>query len=213
MIEPHILVELPGSMIDEIQFEIPEAGIDLVTHFLRKSAIRFCELSHYWQEDCEPITIESGASNYFIDTGYHAKKIVSIANVVDDEGNIFERSESGGVDYFYWQDSPDSIRFGSSQEIDGRVITITAAVAPIQTADQGEEFLISKNVLDNYHDALINGAKHYLYSTPRKDWTDLQLGAHLESKFAQAALSAMRHRTNSFSRLNGKPPRKTRTYF
>ena len=210
MIEPHILEELPDSMIDEIQYEIPEAGRDLVQHFLRKSAIRFCELSHFWQEDCDTFVIEDGVENYFIETGFNAKKAVSVVKVVDEDGNEYERSQNGGVDYYYWQPSPDTIEIYSSTEIVGKTITASVALSPVVIDD---DFLISAQVISNYRDAIIDGAKHYLYASPRKDWTDFNLSGAYESKFMQVASEAKRSRSNGFSRLHGRAPKKVREFF
>lgn len=206
--QPHRLVSIPDDLINEIQFEIPEAPYDAIQLHLRRAICEFCELSHYWQEEVGPLTPQAGTDIYDIDAPRGAS-IVSVVKVSSDDFEL-HRSDSSDVRYRFWQSSSNTIQVSPIDELAGKSISIVAALAPQL---DGNNFKFSETVLRDYRDALVAGAKAKLYMIPRKPWADLNLAQANAAKFQDHAGDALRARGRGFSRLPDQSVPKKREYY
>lgn len=199
--QPHRLVELPKSLIDEVQFEMPEAPHDSIVHHLKQSIIEFCELSHYWKENIGPIRVIKDITEYDIPV-YQGVTVVSVMNVFaissDGQELTLERVATPDVKFRFWQYTPFTISFYPVKELDGLDVSILTALKPDGLADL---FKVSESVLHDYQDQIIAGAKSRLYATPRKPWSDPGLHNLNKSIFDQAAQEALRTQGRGYSRL------------
>lgn len=209
MITPHVVIDIPDEMHDEIQFEV-DAPHSSIVNALRRSVIKFCEKSHYWQEECEPITVVAGTQTYDLEFSDESKQIVSVMHVADDEEIKYERCETGEVSRGYWQGTPTTIDIYPDDELGDRVITVIAAIRPALFEN---EFKVSKPLIADYRDAIVAGAKALLYVIPNKPWMNLQLAQINQSTFDAIAEDALLTQARGYSRVHGKAPRKVREYY
>ncbi len=206
--ESHSTAELPEDMIDEIQFEIPEAPYDSVVHHLRRSAVKFCEESHYWQEEIDPLVVLTGVQSYDLSAA-RTVAIVSVIKVSSIDRELC-RSQDDAVQYRYWQPSPFTIDIFPSENLSGQEITILASLKP---ALYSGNFKVSTSLISDYRDALIAGAKSMLYKTPRKAWTDLNQAQINQYVFDEDARDSLLMRSRGYSRLPDRSVSKKRNFY
>ncbi len=206
--QPHRLSSVPDDLINEIQFEFPEAPYDSIVLFLHRAICEFCEVAHYWQEEIGPLTVQMGRDTYDIDAP-RGSSIVSVVNVTWSEGEL-KRSQDPGVRYRFWQSSSVAIQVSPIDELSGKKISIIAALKP---EAEGNSFKFSETILRDYRDAISAGAKSKLYVIPRKPWTDLNLAQINEVEFNVKANNALLARSYGFSKLPDKSIKKKREYY
>ena len=194
--DSHSVIEIPEELIDDIQFEIPEAPYDAIVSKLRESIISFCETSHYWQEEIDPVAIVADTATYELTTA-RSVSLVSVLSVKSDERNLI-RSQADDIEFKYWQPNPFSIEVSPIDRLENQTFTIVAAVKPVL---YNNSFKFSANLLANYRVALIAGAKSLLYKTPRKAWSDLKQAAINDTIFEAAAQDCLLMQSRGYSRL------------
>ncbi len=206
--QPHRTTSDLDNLIDEIQFEMPEAAYDAIVLHLRRSIIKFCEDSHYWQEDIGPVRVVSVSNSYDLPLS-RSIALVGVMSVSTAD-KVFERCETDDVKYRFWQDSPFSILLYPNDEFIGQDLSIAAALKP---TIQGDAFKVSESLVEQYRDALIAGAKAALYKTPRKPWTDLNQAQINDSIFDAIASDALRHVARGHLRVPDRTPNKVREFY
>lgn len=206
--QPHRLVSIPDDLINEVQFEIPEAPYDSIVLFMRRALCDFCEISHYWQEEIGPLMPQLGAYAYDIDAP-RGSSIVSVLKVSTAD-NELHRSQDEGVRYRFWQSSSGAIEISPIDELAGKSISIIAALQP---EVDGNNFKFSETILRDYRDAIAAGTKAKLYMIPRKPWTDLNLAQANAVKFQDQAGEALRARGRGFSKLPDRSIPKKREFY
>lgn len=210
--QPHRLVSIPDDLINEIQFEIPEAPYDAVQLYLRRAICEFCEISHYWQEEVGPLTPQAGTDIYDIDAPRGAS-IVSVVGVsFDDAGNAVElfRDSSGQMKFRFWQPSSSAIQFAPIEELAGKSISIVAALKP---EIDGNNFKFSETILRDYRDSIAAGAKAKIFMIPRKPWSDPGLAQASQVVFITGSNKALRSKGRGFSRLPDRANPVARSYY
>ena len=165
---PHAVVAIPDALIDEIQFEIPEAPFHSVEKYLKTSIVTFCEKSNYWQEDLTSIEVVENVISYSIPQPV-TTDVVNVISIYTDECQELQRSQGADIEFRYWLENPFTIAVAPTEKLSGRSLIITASVKP---KIESENFEFSTWLLRDYREALIAGAKAMLYKSPRKPWTD-----------------------------------------
>ena len=201
---PHRLTEIPDAIIDEVNFEIPEAPHDSVVWALKKSIVEFCELSHYWQEDIGPVRVLNGIAEYDIASCANTV-IVSVLHIktqsTDGRLITLERACADDVRYRFWQYTPFTVSVSPVDDLVGLELSLIAALKPKNlTAD----FEFSESVLTDYQEAIIAGAKAKLYEVPRKPWFDPALHQKNRHDFTTAASDALRAQARGYTRVPDK---------
>lgn len=212
--QPHRLIELPTSIVNEIQFELPEAPHDSIIHHLKQSIIEFCERSNYWKENVGPIRVFKDVTEYDVPV-YQGVTVVSVLNVFaigsDGKEIILERVLTPDVKYRFWQYTPFTISFYPLEELDGLDVAIFSSLKP---SDLVDEFKFSEHILLDYSDAIVSGAKARLYATPRKPWTDPAHHQLNKSQFTTAIGEALRAQGRGYSRLPDRASKqKSRSFY
>ncbi len=211
---PHRLTEIPESIIDEIGFEIPEAPYDSVVWALKKSIAEFCELSHYWKEDIGPVRVLAGCTDYDVSAFGNASiiSILEIKTVTGDGRSIeLERSSSDCVRYRFWQHTPFTITISPVDELIGIDLSVFAALKP---QENSSDFEFSENILTDFQDSIIAGAKAKLYEVPRKPWFDPSLYQKNRAEFVSAGSDALRSQARGYSHLPDKSVKqKARSFY
>lgn len=206
--QPHKTTSDLEDLINEIQFEIPEAAYDAIVLHLRRSIIKFCEVSHYWKEDIGPVRVVSVSNSYDLPLS-RGIALVGVMSVSTSD-QVFERCETDDVKYRYWQDSPLSILLYPNDDFIGQDLSIVAAIKP---AIHGDAFKVSASLVEQYRDALIAGAKSALYKTPRKPWSDLNQAQINDSIFDSTANDARLHAARGHLRVPDRTPNKVREFY
>lgn len=210
--QPHRTIDLPDELIDEIQFEIPEAPYDSIAHYLRRAVIDFCEKSHYWQEDIGPIRVTSASIEYDLPVSrtFAVVSVLEVSFADTTEQKELVRCQTDDVQYRYWQSTPFSISFYPLDELNETDVSVIAALKP---EIYNNTFKFSENILRDFRDAIVAGAKALLYKTPRKPWTDAGQFQMNDGLFESKAAEALRRQGRGYSRLPDRSVRKQRVYF
>lgn len=209
---PHKTIDLPEGLINEIQFEITEAPYDSIVHFLRRSIIEFCEKSHYWREDIGPINVTEPTTEYDLPVSqrFTVVSVMAVFFFDQDKKITLFRCATDDVKYRFWQSTPFSIEFFPHEDLIEKSISVIAALKPEL---QGDVFKFSENLLTDYRDAIVAGAKAALYKIPRKPWTDIGQVQINDDIFERNAAEALRRANRGYSRLPDRAVKKSRTYY
>jgi hypothetical protein len=171
----------------------------LIINAIRAAVIEFCEKTGAYQVELEPITTISGTYEYDLEapTGYNVHKIVWLTY----EGNDLETSTPTLVEQNYsnWRAStgtpevyvkasqnlfqlipvPDSTRASS--------VRLRAQLKPNRASTSCDSA-----ILDDYRDAIVNGALFRILRIPSRDWSDLQASILYSKLYQEGVLDAER---------------------
>ena len=104
------------------------------------------------------------------------------------------RTQEALVARYYVLEENNTIRF---VPVPSETVTdayyFRAAIKPTLSAEEIDDLLVNK-----YDEVLIHGAKAYLFMTPRKPWTDLQMAQYHQAAFLAAIPDARSEATDEF---------------
>jgi hypothetical protein len=211
--QPHKTTSNIDDLVNEIQFEIPEAVFDAVELFVRRAIVTFCEKTNFWCEDLGPVTVNLQTDEYDLPIS-RTVDVVEIVNVLANRGDgskvELERCASGDVKYRYWQPTPTTFTVSPIQELAGSELSVICSLKPQL---YGNQFKFSEQLLVDHRDALVAGAKSMLYKIPRKPWSDLQQAQINANDFQTRIAAARRTVARGYSISPDRVPRKQRPFY
>lgn len=210
--QPHKTTSNIDDLVNEIQFEIPEAVFDAIQLFVRRSIVSFCEKSHYWREDIGPVRITAQAAEYDLPIG-RTVDVIEVEKMfanMDGAELILERSKTDDVRYRFWQSTPTTFTVAPLDMLAGNDLSIICSLKPQL---HGSQFKFSEQILVDHRDAVLSGAKSMLYKVPRKPWTDLQQAQINFSDFEAKAAAARRTVARGYSISPDRITRKARPFY
>src|SRR5690606_35570418 len=147
---------------------------------------------HWWLEDVGPIRVISGIDNYPVGTSRYAK-IVTIEKVGaynDSEELVWfsATNDASVTDWRFWPDSSFSIDVFPNDELTGKDLVVLCSLKP---RVYNSTFKVSEELVEEYRDGLVAGAKALIYKIPNKEWTDLNQAALHNSMFEAEANKAL----------------------
>lgn len=198
-------------IVNEVQLEMPEAAYDLVQLNVQRSIIEFCRESHYWVEDVGPLKVVAATDTYDVPVSQYQEAVVIHSIIATLDENVIElhRSQDENVKYRFFQNSSVDFVITENEELAGYSMSIKASVAPRLVSG---EVRVSEAVLNDYHDAIANGARSRLQKIPRKPWSDLQSASLNGQMAAEDARSARRALARGFTRAPDGAVKKARTF-
>jgi hypothetical protein len=207
VIPEHIQTQDCSNLIRDLVLEFPLASDAVLTHALRQSFSNFCEKSHFWHMQLDTVVVEDEVTTYELSPGNYFL-LLDIKKVTVPDGEVKQSASDTGI-YARWdQSSADSIDLYSIDP--GDEVTIVAAVKPVEYNDG---FYFSKLILADYREAILNGARAYLFRLPQKEWTDLQQFQLCDTLFNSVCGDARRRQKDSFSRSGNRVSDKPRTFY
>lgn len=211
--QPHKTTSNIDDLVNEIQFEIPEAVFDSIQLFVRRAIVAFCERSHYWREDIGPVRVTAQTHEYDLPTSRTVDVVEIQAVSVSVDGSsliVLQRSATDDVKYRYWQPTPTTFTVAPVEELAGHDLAVICSLKPQL---YGNQFKFSEQLLVDHRDALIAGAKAMLYKTPRKPWTDLQQAQINAGDFEARVAAARRTVARGYSLSPDRISRKSRPFY
>lgn len=162
---------------------------------IRNAAIEFCEKSHYWQLDIDPMNVEAGEGNFivpcpegtvFIDAkmGWmngrqlHAKSVEELTRMYR---SMDFREAIGSPAYITRVRGDEVILVPRPDRTQQAALTIRAVVAPARNAT-----FIEKDVYEKFLEAIAKGARARLHSTPGQPYYDMTLSVMYQREFMVA---------------------------
>jgi hypothetical protein len=197
-----------SDLIKFIAPEVPGCPMALINNKIVTKTIEFCETSEAWRHTIIPIDIIAGKSLYLLNTPPETQ-VVGIKNLFDNDCSIAAKSEQQidsnwpqlktTLDYHAGSDSPcQSWRTASSARATHfyqpeihqvrlfptpdqnklKGLTGTIVVKPLPDGTN-----LSRNIYNQFYDAITAGVKADLMAMPGKDWTNLEMVSFYTSKF------------------------------
>jgi len=211
--QPHKTTSNIDDLVNEIQFEIPEAVFDAIQLYVRRSIVSFSEKSHFWREDIGPVRVTAQAAEYDLPIS-RTVDVIEIekifAHMEDGSELVLERSSNDDIRYRFWQPTPTTFTVVPLDVLAGKDLSIICSLKPQL---YGSQFKFSEQLLVDHRDALVCGAKAMLYKVPRKPWTDLQQAQINFSDFEAKATAARRSVARGYSISPDRIPRKSRPFY
>lgn len=175
-------------LLDEARPDLYGAPDPSIERAALDAAIELCRQSHWWRADLDPIELVSGRFEYELESPEPSSRVerviaVSVGTCPIDAGEygavsalIRGGAESGdrGVPR-YWSPVPSlrAIRVhpipGDDQVADGDTLHIRGVLVPTRRATR-----LPDQLVEEFFDALVAGAKERLQRIPDKPWTDPQ---------------------------------------
>lgn len=180
-------VEL-SVFLPELQLEIPELPDDILMHYVRKAAIEFCERSHVLQREIT-ICLQQCVPNYLLESP-DCTRIVSVSGICRACGAPYERVTSKPchvpcLNRMAWWDRNEGSIWLHPAPAEGSNIMVRVSVAPEQDACEVDAILH-----DKFHEAILAGARHFLYAIPRRAWTSQTFSDSCRQEFDRRIASA-----------------------
>lgn len=162
---------------------------------IRNAAAEFCEKSHYWQLDIDPMGVEAGQGNYivpcpegtvFVDVkmGWMNGRQVTPKSV-EELGRMFRtvdwRSMTGVPAYITRVTGTEVILVPRphATQLDG--LTMRIVVAPSRTSVS-----IEADIFERFLEPIAKGARARLHATPGQPYYDMQLSVLYQREFLVA---------------------------
>lgn len=180
-------VEL-SVFLPELQLEIPELPDDILMHYVRKAAIEFCERSHVLQREVV-ICLQPCVPNYLLEPP-DCTRIVLINGVCRSCGGPYDRltSKPCHVPAFgclSWWDKVEGSIWLHPAPAERSNIMVRMSVAPEQDACEVDAVLY-----DRYREAILSGARHFIYAIPRREWSSQPISDSSRQEFDRRIASA-----------------------
>lgn len=183
------------TLTPNIQAEIPEVPTFIASHQLLRAIREFCEETRAWRVDVVLAVVAATpvvALTTLLPTDTELVDIITIKNVDGGEPleprtmswldtNISDWRTQTEIDArWYLREAAGSLRLVPfpSSTISGKYF-VRVAIKPILA----DATTVDDIILSRYDEVLTSGALARLYMTPRKPWTDLNLGQYHRAKF------------------------------
>jgi len=169
----------------------------LVENNIRSAAIEFCEKAEVYRTELDPIT--AVAEKYEYDFDAPSGTVVHRIEWMTYEGGDLEPLTSSlleqrlpewrdrtGKPTYYVQQSSEAFYIAPTPASNASLaIRVKAVLKPTHTSSACDN-----DVMNNYRDAIVNGALFRLLRMPNKDWTDLSAAGVYGSLFNEAIARA-----------------------
>jgi hypothetical protein len=187
------------SLLSEVLPMVAGCSDTLAENAIRSAAIEFCERTSAYQSELDAITTISNIYEYDLEppTGTTVHKILWVTHDGQDlepltttllEQRVPRWRTDNGLPVYFVQPTASLIwlvPIPSAQVVNSTIIR--AVLKPTHTSTTCDE-----SIMDEYRDAIVNGALFRLLRIPGKDWSDLQGAQLYSSLFESVVITAER---------------------
>tara|TARA_S200000501_G_scaffold85564_1_gene78236 strand:+ start:1769 stop:2452 length:684 start_codon:yes stop_codon:yes gene_type:complete len=173
----------------------------LIESTIRASAIDFCERTGAYQLELDPITTVANVYEYDLEapTGTTVHKIMWVtfngtslepvtSELLEQRKPKWRDSNYYGEPEYYVQQSGTSMWLAPVPNVTtASSVIVRAQLKPTHTSTACDE-----QIMNEYRDAIVNGALFRLLRMPGRDWSDLQGAGIYSGLFAEAVVTAER---------------------
>ena len=82
-----------SDIYPEVRPDVPDCMDMIMLNAIRKAAIKFCERSHFWEVDIDPLAMVSGIADYDIEQPLN-QRVIRISQVIGPDGQLFFKTEA-----------------------------------------------------------------------------------------------------------------------
>lgn len=198
-----------STLVQDIISDIPEVPVFVATRQYIRALRVLCEKSRVWRVNFDFDSV-AGKSSYDISSYFPSNtELVDILSWKPaggettvkpktykwlDDNEADWRDQEALIANYYVLTSNNTIRLVSTPSqtvVDA--YHVRAAIKPKVGITQIEDLLHNK-----YSEVLISGAKAFLFMTPRKPWTDLQMAQYHQAAFLAAIPDARSEASDEF---------------
>jgi hypothetical protein len=171
---------------------------------IRDAAIDFCERSHAYQQDLDPITTRKAAGEYDLEppTGYVVarimnawfgpNKLVPAAPDMIRVPDAYRATPGQSSPKFYFQKTAKTFSVLPVPDVQtNSALTIRAALKPTRSSDS-----IDDEIFEEYAEIIAHGAKYRLMLMPAKPFSN-ESAAAIEKALFDAGVNKARLRANT----------------
>ena len=187
------------SLLPEVLPMVAGCSDTLAENAIRSAAIEFCERTSAYQLELEPITTISNIYEYDLEppTGTTVHKILWVTHDGQDlepltttllEQRVPRWRTDNGLPVYFVKPTASLIwlvPIPIAQLVNSTIIRVV--LKPTHTSTMSDE-----SIMDEYRDAIVNGALFRLLRIPGKDWSDLQGAQLYSSLFESVVITAER---------------------
>lgn len=201
-----------SEMLHLVRPNAPTAPEDLMVNALRQAAIQFCDETHYWLYDHDPITTLADIATYDLDAPCDGivcrvvqahfesrlMKPVSLDQIAQIYGTRWEAAT--GDPMYYLQDNyRELIVVPCPTERTANAIRLRLAVKPSQASED-----IDTDVYDQWGEVLAHGALARIYGVPGQMYSDEGQSAKYWAMFTHGVGRGKIERNRSLTRNRPK---------
>ncbi len=206
----------------DIRVEINSIATPLIEHAIRESLIEFCQKTKYWRRQLQPFIAPNDLSDIEIRTPKGTSLDEVLLATFDDNG-IDRELQYFGIDHFqaefpkrgdraprepfYFQRNKKNIAVGPSDRLYQNEVTLVVSLKPDRESTE-----VIQSIYDDHRKTILCGARHYLYSLPGKEWTDLNLANYHLQMFQDGCGKANRESSRGYSSFR-RPGRVSRRFY
>jgi len=189
------------TLLPQILPMVPGCSDNMITSNIRSAVIELCERTGVYQAELDPVTTVSKIYEYDLEapTGTSIQKILWVTHQGKDLEAITtalleqripkwrETTNASTPSFFVKQTSALFWLAPMPSTTTASSTIIRAVLKPTHSSTACDD-----DVMNDYRDAIINGALFRLLRTPNKDWTDLTSAGMYGSLFNEAIVQAER---------------------
>ena len=192
------------QFLDYVLPDVPGCSLPAANIAIRQAAIAFCEQSLAYKTSHNPIAVVAGTAEYdFQPPDETVVHVITYAKFDDTElqcrvgeygiSNPDWRSEEGTPKYIFG--GMTSLTLIPLPDVSG-TLTMIVALKPSPTADG-----IDDNIFNEFREAIVHGALSRLMLSPKKPYTDAQLGGYHAQQFTIKTGSAGMRTARNYTRM------------
>lgn len=191
-----------SDWVPDVQVEVRTASTGVIFRAIRWTLQEFCQRTHFWQQDIEPITLlpfnELAAGTFIYPISVpDGTQLITIRDFVFDSQPLIERSASW-LDEHYptWRMATGDPRFFlMMSDRQARFVPASTEVKPIaitgrMVLEPSREGTTFPDAFQTYEEGLVNGVLSRLLAMRGKPWTDGQRAALCQTFFEMAVSDA-----------------------
>lgn len=194
------------SLIPEIAPHLHGCPDMLIKNSIRAAVIELCEKSQVYQAELDPVTTVSGIYEYDLETpsGTSIHKVLWVTHEGQDlepmTSSLLEQrlprwrqTDQNGVPQYFVKQSSELVWLAPAPSTTSAASTIIRVVLKPAHSSSG----CADDVMNDYRDAIINGALFRLLRIPNRDWTDFKHSQVYGALFQGAVVDAERRARNA----------------
>jgi len=194
------------ALIPEIAPHLYGCPDMLIENSIRAAVIELCEKAHVYQTELDPLTTVSGIYEYDLEApsgtsvhkvlwiSHHGKDLEPVTSaLLEQRLPKWRETDQAGVPSYFIKQSSSVVWLAPTPSTTSAASTIIRAILkPTHTSKSCDN-----DVMNDYRDAIVNGALFRLLRIPNRDWTDFKHSQLYGNLFSQALVEAERRSRNA----------------
>lgn len=171
-----------SDLLPDVHAFAPGVPEPVAEGMLRRSAIKFCRLTHVWVEELSPIVLVEGVKRYKLSVPEQTEclAVSDLRYENDQKVPLYAHVNIFGLLTF--MEMPGNL----AGRVKPRIV-----LSPLHDAPS-----IPDRIGFDYREGIVAGALEFLVSMPNKNWSNPQMIPYYQSQFAESVNEAKYRRAN-----------------